>query len=396
MRRNGNVAHQSSATRAAAQRRPRGLSSLLSARLLPATACLAALLLLPPVTSLADHAGDANARDNVTLQGVSAEMTRIAQAFLATMDGDLTSVETAVGYNRRELVALDYADAARTNYVYWPYLRKGLSLDFMTAAQRSLVHDLLNTALSAKGYLSAIQIMQMEKILADTETTGFPRGTENYTLAFFGEPAVDAAWGWRFEGHHLSLNFAVTPGEISVTPSFLGASPAEIPNGVMAGFRNLRGHHEAGLTLINALDASQREIAIEDGDPPFDILSGTLNRAVETWDDWKQLPEQGIAVRTLSATQKDLVQRILDEVVTTYRPEIARSYLNQIDVNDLRFVWFGGTRDGDAHYYRLEGPDFFFEYDLVQGMGNHVHAVWRSKSGDFGGDLLLQHRRQSH
>jgi len=79
-----------------------------------------------------------------------------------------------------------------------------------------------------------------------------------------------------------------------------------------------------------------------------------------------------------------------------YRPEISRSYLQQIDVNELRFVWFGGTTDGDPHYYRLEGPDFWFEYDLVQGMGNHVHAVWRSKSGDFGGDLLMQHHQQDH
>src|SRR5690606_5893084 len=114
------------------------------------------------------------------------------------------------------------------------------------------------------------------------------------------------------------------------------------------------------------------------------------------WNDWKALPPQGIAVSELDAAQKDGVQRILDEVVTTYRPEISRAYLGQIDVNDLRFVWFGGTQEGQAHYYRLEGPDFFFEYDLVQNQGNHVHTVWRSKSGDFGEDLLLQHHQQEH
>jgi hypothetical protein len=330
------------------------------------------------------------------LDSVTADMSRIAQAFLATMEGPPGGIETAVGYNRRELALLPASDAARTNYVYWPYLRKGLPIDFMSAEQRALVHDLLNTALSAKGYLSAVQIMQMEKILADTEVTGFPRGTENYTLTFFGTPAADARWGWRFEGHHLSLNFSVAPGEVSVTPSFWGAAPAEIPSGTLAGFRNLRGSHEAGLALIAALDEQQRAVAIAEGDPPFDIVSGNLNRPQESWDEWKQLPPQGIAVNTLTAQQKDLVQRILDEVVTTQRPEIAQAYLQQIDVNELRFVWFGGTVDGEAHYYRLEGADFFFEYDLVQGNGNHVHAVWRSKQGDFGADLLLQHREQEH
>ncbi|MES2603379.1 MAG: DUF3500 domain-containing protein [Pseudomonadota bacterium] len=349
---------------------------------------LASLLALAAQPTLADHATD--------LKLVSTEMTKAAQAFIATVQGNPTGVETAVGYNRRELVALDYADTARTNYVYWPYLRKGLPLDYMTADQRSLVHDMLNTALSAKGYLSTVQVMQMEKILQDTETTGFPRGTENYTIAFFGEPKEDAAWGWRFEGHHLSLNFSVAPDEVSVTPTFFGASPAKIPNGVLAGFRNQREVHEAGFDLVNALDEKQRAIAIAAGDPPFDILSGNLNKPAETWDAWKQQAPQGIEVKTLTAAQKDLVQRILSEVVTVYRPEISQSYLNQIDVNDLRFVWFGGTTDGQPHYYRLEGPDFWFEYDLVQGMGNHVHAVWRSKNGDFGGDLLMQHRQESH
>jgi hypothetical protein len=351
---------------------------------------LLALFALPVPAALADRA------EGEGMAEVSADMLRIAEAFLATVAGAPGGIETAVGYNRRELVALPYEDDARTSYVYWPYLRKGLPLDFMSAGQRMLVHDMLNTALSAKGYLGAIQVMQMEKILQDTETTGFPRGTENYTLAFFGTPAADAVWGWRFEGHHLSLNFTVAPGAVSVTPSFWGASPAKIPNGTLAGFRNQRGTHEAGLALINALNDSQRAVAIEDGNPPFDIVSGNLNRPMASWNDWKTLPAQGIAVSALDAPQKDLVQRILDEVVTAYRPEISAAYLAQIDVNDLRFVWFGGTNDGDAHYYRVEGPDFFFEYDLVQGNGNHVHAVWRSKDGDFGGDMLLQHRAGSH
>lgn len=358
------------------------------AALLPRSALLA-LLALPAPYVMADRAsGDA-------VQAVNADMLRIAEAFLATV-AEPAGIEAAVGYDRRALVSLEHDDPARTNYVYWPHLRKGLPLDFMNAEQRVLVHDLLNTALSAKGYLTTIQIMQLEKILQDTETTGFPRGTENYTLAFFGTPGADTRWGWRFEGHHLSLNFTVAPNELSVTPSFLGASPAEIPNGSLAGFRSQRGTHEAGLALIDALDEAQRAQAIEDGNPPFDILSGTLNRSAGTWDEWKALPPQGIAVSELNAQQKDLVQRLLDEVVTTYRPEISQSYLQQIDVNALRFVWFGGTNDGDAHYWRLEGSDFFFEYDLVQGSGNHVHTVWRSKNGDFGDDLLMQHRAEAH
>lgn len=349
--------------------------------------------LLPMVR--ADHAGDAGQRDAVMLS-VTDGMVEAARAILATVEGGPGGIETAVGYDRRALLALDYGDEARTNYVYWPYLRKGLPLDFMSAEQRMLTHDLLNTALSAKGYLTAIQIMQLEKILADTETTGFPRGTENYTLAIFGEPAGDRLWGWRFEGHHLSLNFTVAPGELSVTPSFFGASPAEQRSGTLAGFRALRPVHDLGRAFVNALSEEERARAIEDGNPPFDILSGTLNRPREQWNDWKDLPESGIPLASLSEDRKALARRILDEVVGAYRPEISQAYLEQIDLNALRFTWYGGTAPGDPHYWRLDGPDFFFEYDLVQNNGNHVHAVWRSKEGDFGADLLMQHRAEAH
>lgn len=355
-----------------------------------------ALLLMSATYSLvqADHAGDAG--NDGAVSDVSAEMVVAANALLATVADGPGGIENAVGYNRQELLHLDRENEARRNYVYWPYLRKGLPLDFMSAQQKILTHKLLNTALSAKGYLTTIQVMQLEKILSDNEVIGFPRGPENYTLAIFGNPSEENQWGWRFEGHHLSLNFSLANGEVSVTPTFFGASPAEIRTGTLAGFRSQHYVHNAGLALVTALTQAQRNMAVEDGNPPGDILSGTLNRPRESWEQWKSLPATGIAISSLNAQQKQLAQHIIDEVVTVYRPEISRSYLAQIDVNTLRFTWLGSTQEGAPHYWRLDGPDFFFEYDLVQGNGNHVHTVWRSKEGDFGADLLLQHRRESH
>ncbi len=360
------------------------------------TAIALAALVLSATYSLvqADHAG-AGASDN-SMSRVSSEMVTAANALLATVASGPGGIEAAVGYNRQELLHLDMDNEARKNYVYWPYLRKGLPLDFMSAQQKMLAHELLHTALSTKGYLTTIQVMQLEKILSDNEVIGFPRGPENYTLAIFGTPSLEDQWGWRFEGHHLSLNFAVANGEISVTPTFFGASPAEIRTGTFAGFRSQDYVHNAGLNLMHALTDAQKNTAIEDGNPPGDILSGTLNRPRESWEDWKSLPASGITISSLDAQQKQLVQHILDEVVTVYRPEIAQSYLDQVDINTLNFTWLGSIENGAPHYWRLDGADFFFEYDLVQGNGNHVHTVWRSKEGDFGADLLMQHRQESH
>jgi len=343
---------------------------------------------------LANHAGEGP--EDSSLASTTIEMVAAVQAILETVSEGPGGIENAVGYNRKELLQLDFMDDARTNYVYWPYLRKGLPLEFMSAQQKMLTHDLLNTALSAKGYLSVIQIMQLEKILSDNEVIGFPRGPENYTLAIFGTPGQDNQWGWRFEGHHLSLNFAVANGELSVTPAFFGASPAEIRTGSMAGFRSQNTVHKAGFALISGLTENQRGQAVEDGNPPSDVLSGTLNRPSESWNDWKSLPQSGISISSLSPGQKQLAQHLIDQVITVYRPEISSAYSSQIDLNDLHFTWLGSTVDGEAHYWRLDGDDFFFEYDLVQGRGNHVHTAWRSKEGDFGADLLMQHRQENH
>jgi len=362
---------------------------------LPALLCsLAAVLVLSLNGVVARHAGDN--RDDSPVKAVAEEMESAANALLATVADSPGGIEIAVGYDRKALLHMPFNEPARQNYVYWPYLRKGLPLDFMTAQQKMLTHDLLNKALSAKGYLTTIQIMQLEKILSDNEVIGFPRGPENYTLSIFGNPGTESRWGWRFEGHHLSLNFTLDDGKISVTPAFFGASPARIPTGSLAGYRSQHYIHDAGLALINSMSDTQLSKTVEGGRLPFDILSGTLNKPQATWDDWKTLPRTGISIDTLEPAQKVLAQRVLEEIVTVYRPEIAGSYLGQININDLYFTLMGSTADGEALYWRLDGEDFFYEYDLVQGDGNHVHAVWRSKEGDFGADLLSEHKLNSH
>jgi hypothetical protein len=94
--------------------------------------------------------------------------------------------------------------------------------------------------------------------------------------------------------------------------------------------------------------------------------------------------------------QQHWVRRILDEVVGVYRPELSAEFLRAIDPKTLSFAWMGATERGAPHYFRLQGEDFVFEYDNVQDNGNHVHSVWRDKSGDFGMRLLGEHYRTSH
>src|SRR6516165_2220006 len=64
-----------------------------------------------------------------------------------------------------------------------------------------------------------------------------PTDHGGYAVAIFGNPG-SAGWGWRFAGHHPSLHYTITGGELaSPTPSFFGADPAEAP---LAGGAALR------------------------------------------------------------------------------------------------------------------------------------------------------------
>ena len=338
---------------------------------------------------------------------VTGEMVRAAEAILASArdgvpqqgdrDSGFNRVERMVGYSREALLKLPAGDEAKRDWVYWPRFRVGLTLEFMTAEQRMLVHDFLQTSLSHVGYLRTVHVMQTEEILSLWEDVGLPRGNEKYWLVFFGTPSMEEPWAWRFEGHHVSLNVSVAPGSVRVTPTFFGADPAEMPQGPMAGFRPHAEVEDLGRALVLSLSGSQQEVAILSDQPPLEIFATNLGRPRDDWDAWKQtLQPEGIAVADLRPEQRHMVQRLLNEVVATYRPEISEAYLNTIDVDELSFAWMGSTQRREPHYYRLQGADFVFEYDNVQDNANHVHTVWRSKSGDFGDDLLPSHYQSAH
>ena len=50
---------------------------------------------------------------------------------------------------------------------------------------------------------------------AQMETFGLMRDPERYHITFYGTPSRTERWGWRFEGHHLSLNFTLAGDRLS-------------------------------------------------------------------------------------------------------------------------------------------------------------------------------------
>src|SRR5581483_1082434 len=111
-------------------------------------------------------------------------------------------------------------DEERFNWHFIPKPRKGLPFKEMSPAQQKLAHALLNSGLSQRGYAQAVTIMSLEQILHDLEQSP-RRDADLYYFSIFGKPESKDAWGWRVEGHHLSLNFVVRGDQvIAATPAF--------------------------------------------------------------------------------------------------------------------------------------------------------------------------------
>jgi hypothetical protein len=271
--------------------------------------------------------------------------------------------------------------------------RNGLMLNDMTEEQRRLAHDLLRTGLSQRGYLTYTEIIQLEEVLRAIEGGGrFVRDPGHYRFSVFGTPASGGAWGWRVEGHHISLHFTIADGTaVASTPSFAGSNPAEVREGARKGQRVLALLEDTGRAVVTALDASQRTTAVINPTAPNEIVtSNTL--------DIDPLSPDGLKASAMTPAQRDLLMRVIDAYAGLMAPDIAAARLARIKeagLDNVAFAWAGPIARGQRHYYRVQGPTFLVEFDNSQNDGNHVHSVWRDFNGDFGRDLLREHLRSA-
>ncbi|HYR58564.1 MAG TPA: DUF3500 domain-containing protein, partial [Chthoniobacteraceae bacterium] len=267
-----------------------------------------------------------------------------------------------------------------------------LPLKDLTYEQRLLAQGLLASGLSARGYTKAVSIMSLEAVLKELEndTTG-KRDPENYFVSIFGKPGV-APWGWRVEGHHLSLNYAIAGDDApTMTPSFFGTNPGEVRTGPRTGTRILGTEEDLGRALVKSLSEEQRKIAVVLPEAPKEILNDPKRTDPTN-------PE-GIPQSQLTPEQSATLVKLIREYLFRCRPDVASEDWAKIEKNGLdklRFTWAGGLELGQPHYYRVQGGHFILEYDNTQNDANHVHSIWRDFDHDFGGDLLKAHIDAAH
>jgi hypothetical protein len=313
----------------------------------------------------------------------NAAMTAAANKFLAALNAEQKAKATK-----------SFADANREDWHFIPRDRQGLPLKEMTEAQRKLAYELLASAVSAYSLKKSQDITSLEPVLAELEGPNrrFPRDPGLYYVTIFGTPGAKDRWGWRWEGHHQSLNFTVAKGELVTTsPLMYGSNPAEVRQGERKGFRALANEQDTGRALIKALDDKQRAVAIYDAKAPADILNMPEVKQA------KVLAPAGIAYSALTKPQQTLLTKIVDEYLRRMSDEEAklrRDKINKAGWDKVTFAWAGGVNDGDLHYYRVQGVTFLIEFDNTQNNGNHIHSAWRDFNGDFGRDVIAEHYRE--
>jgi len=309
-------------------------------------------------------------------------MAAAATAFLSALAADA---------RRRALFV--FGDKERFNWGYVPRRREGLAFRDMAAPARAAAHELMKASLSEVGYAKAVDVIRLEGALRQLETFGaLMRDPDNYAVSVFGTLGATAPWGWRLEGHHLSLNFTLVPGKpVAVTPAFLGANPAEVRSGPLQGLRALAREQDLARTLAQGVDAPQRRRMVIADRSLGDIVSGPGRREALA-------APAGIPAAELTPAQRAMLLRLVEEYARNMRAEIADEELRRLreaGLERLHFAW-AGPLDAGAHYYRIHGPTVLIELDNTQNEANHIHSVWHDPRNDFGADLLGAHYEHGH
>jgi len=295
---------------------------------------------------------------------------------------------------QRDELVQPWSDSARSNWHYTPRARAGVALKNMSEAQRAAAQQLLAAALSDHGLQTVRAVIALEIALRELESFSSRRDPTNYAFAIYGEPAPDKPWGWRIEGHHLSLHFTLDGARVvSSLPQFVGANPAEVPrdiaHGPRAGQRALREQEDRALQLFGSLTPPQRKAAIIAAEPYGDIVTKNAAKV-------DPLAPQGVGFQELDRAQQAALLRVIDAFATIAAPAIAEQRLQRVrkgGLEQIRFAWAGGQTRGRPYYFRIQGPAFLIELD--NSGGNHIHSVWRDYDGDWGRDVLGEHYRNA-
>ena len=372
----------------------------------------------------------------ITAPATTERMAAAATAWLASLEPE----------QRARACSPADDDDERRRFFYTPNQRGGLPLIEMNPRQRQLATALLASGLSVAGYNTASTVIGLELALDALEgfrerpypqragVTTF-RDPQMYFVTVFGAPGGREPWGWRWGGHHVCVQYAIVGNTLSATPTFIGANPIALSLGETNVIRPLAEVEDRARALVGALDEPRSSSAIISPHAPEDLTTQNaprLTEGLERVGAWRMMGNQdnavlvegrrlvrerlgltaedddalrfglhpaGLPVRAMTAAQRDLLTALVRAYLDRMPDEVAASEATRLAgevLDEVHFAWAGSIEPGQPHYYRVQGPRLFIEYDNTQNDVNHIHSIWRDPEGDFGGDLLAQHYARAH
>ena len=292
----------------------------------------------------------------------------------------------------RQSGCAEFDDPRRTAWNYLPGERFGVRLDELDEGSRLDLDALLRSVLSTKGIAKVEGIYALEAFLGKSQPERYNEGA--YKLAFFGTPSGPNSWGFRLEGHHLSLNFTAPTNAFVVTPMFMGSAPFQVPSGARAGDRPLGEERDLAFALLRSLTPEQKRKAILGTNVPADIITNPATTKMDS--------PMGIAFADMTVDQQKRGSALLRVFADRLRGDFADAEMKRMTdagIAQMHFAWIGADDETKPHYYRLQGPTTIIEFDCTSGTADHVHTIWRDPANDFATNILrahLQEEKHSH
>jgi hypothetical protein len=313
-----------------------------------------------------------------------------AEAFLAALDADRRASAS---------FALDDDAWQRWNNTHPFIMRHGVLLEDLSADQRERALDLVRATLSARGFVTARDVMRLNETIGELTGSLDEYGEWVYWLSIFGSPSLDQPWGWQLDGHHLNLNCLVIGDQLVMTPAFFGSEPTYAPTGKYAGTRVLEAEEQQGLAFMRSLSPAQQSVATQlvTVGHPFEgrIMAGAQQDNVE-------LAYDGLSAAELTPAQRGQLTGLIEVYVGRLAAGHDRVKMDEVErhLEQTHVAWRGGIEADSTFYYRIHSPVVLIEFDHLRGIAldneeparTHIHTIVRTPNGnDYGKDLLRQH-----
>lgn len=294
---------------------------------------------------------------------------------------DLTK---SLNEDQRSRLRFPFDSPERDKWSVVPFGVAGVPLREMEEGARRALRALCASALSEQGLKTLDTVRILDGILTTQEAaTGRVsefHGSERYFITIYGNPEGKSPWGWRFEGHHLSLNVThQNGGWTSVAPFYVGSQPALVKEGEHKGLRLVGPEDDLARNLFLSFNSEQRLSATLRGTQPTNVVMLAKRKTI---DD-----SGGIPWSELNGDQQEKLTAMVNlwlgrrsKTISAVRGQT----LGEEELAQLTFGWIGSAELHAGHYWRIVGAGLTIEHSAPTSDPDHVHTLWRDAEEDLG------------